>query len=58
MAPGGINRAAGKTAGAPSRVIGKSANESTRSGMSGLEKASKRHKELEDNYQKLKANLA
>ncbi|KFY28050.1 hypothetical protein V491_00656 [Pseudogymnoascus sp. VKM F-3775] len=56
---GGINKTAGKTTGAPAKVIGKSANVSTRSGvMSGLEKASKKHKELEDNYEKLKANLA
>ncbi|KFZ24700.1 hypothetical protein V502_00823 [Pseudogymnoascus sp. VKM F-4520 (FW-2644)] len=58
MAPGGINRAASRTAGASSRVIGKPANETTRSTANGLEKASKRHKELEDNYQSLTAKLA
>ncbi|KFY03251.1 hypothetical protein V490_00241, partial [Pseudogymnoascus sp. VKM F-3557] len=59
MAPGGINRAAGKTAGAPSRVIGKSANESTRSGApSRLIGKSPNESTRSDNYQKLKANLA
>ncbi|KFY88871.1 hypothetical protein V500_06066 [Pseudogymnoascus sp. VKM F-4518 (FW-2643)] len=58
MAPRGINRAASRTAGASSRVIGKPANETTRSIANGLKKASKRHKELKDNYQSLTAKLA